>query len=330
MQLRVAFTAADVANTRFALSPLWEVVASVRVLKAPGEHALNRPWYEAASRRLDRSGLDWRLLSDLVPVPTVSIPAFVCPPPVTPAPGIDLELSTMRATPHDLVRDDLDRMREPRTPRLAELYADPQRGLARLADVIAAFWDTALAPYWPRIANLLHGDVLYRARLLAEHGPGHLFNDLDPKISWDGDTLTVARRQVGKDARLAGRGLLLVPSVFTYPRLFSITSERWQPTLRYPPRGIATLWQPTEGVAPEALAAVVGRARASLLAGLDTPAPTKVLAVRTGLTPGGVSQHLTAMRAAGLVSAHRTGRFVLYARTDAGESLVHAAAGGQS
>lgn len=324
MLMRVAFTAADVANTRFALSPLWEVVASVRVLKAPAEHTLHRPWYDAASARLDRSGLDWRLLADLVPVPTVTIPAFVCPPPVTPSPDIDLELSTMRATPHDRVRDDLDRMTGPRTSRLAELHADPERGLARLADVIAAFWDTVLAPYWPRIASLLAGDVLYRARLLAEHGPGHLFNDLDPNVGWDGDTLTVSRRKAPKDATLDGRGLLLVPSVFTYPRLFSITSELWQPTLRYPPRGIATLWERDRTPVPDALAAVVGRARALLLTELEAPAPTKDLAVRTGLTPGGVSQHLTAMRAAGLVSAHRTGRYVLYARTSVAEALVRA------
>lgn len=106
----------------------------------------------------------------------------------------------------------------------------------------------------------------------------------------------------GKDAGLGGRGLLLVPSVFTYPRPFSITSELWQPTLRYPPRGLATLWHRGEEPIPDALAAVVGRAR---------------------------PQHLTATRAAGLVSAHRSGRYVLYARTAAGEALVHAASGGQ-
>lgn len=62
--------------------------------------------------------------------------------------------------------------------------------------------------------------------------------------------------------------------------------------------------------------------RALLLAELAAPASTTDPARRTGLAAGGVSQHLTAMRAAGLVSAHRTGRVVLYARTSVGESLV--------
>ncbi|MEV6774665.1 ArsR/SmtB family transcription factor [Streptomyces syringium] len=70
---------------------------------------------------------------------------------------------------------------------------------------------------------------------------------------------------------------------------------------------------------------MVGRSRAALLAELTAPASTTDLARRTGLTPGGVSRHLTALRTAGLVSAHRVGRRVLYARTRAGETLVTAA-----
>jgi DNA-binding transcriptional ArsR family regulator len=38
----------------------------------------------------------------------------------------------------------------------------------------------------------------------------------------------------------------------------------------------------------------------------------------------GVSRYLTALRDAGLVSAHRAGRSVLYARTSAAESLLAA------
>ncbi|MFD0573635.1 ArsR/SmtB family transcription factor [Kitasatospora gansuensis] len=76
---------------------------------------------------------------------------------------------------------------------------------------------------------------------------------------------------------------------------------------------------------PHALAAVIGRSRAVLLAELDTPASTTDLARRTGITAGGVSQHLTALRAAGLVDAHRSGRYVLYVRTEAAEVLLAAA-----
>jgi hypothetical protein len=76
----------DVARTRFAISPLWEVVASVRVLKGADEHGLHRTWVEQVRPRLAAADLDLSPLFDLVPVPTRSpwagrIPGFICPHP---------------------------------------------------------------------------------------------------------------------------------------------------------------------------------------------------------------------------------------------------------
>jgi DNA-binding transcriptional ArsR family regulator len=104
--------------------------------------------------------------------------------------------------------------------------------------------------------------------------------------------------------------------------VFAKLDDPWQPVLRYPPRGVARLWERDGSTVPEALSAVLGRSRAALLTELDTPASTTDLARRTGLSAGGVSQHLTALREAGLVSAHRTGRYVLYARTGVAEALL--------
>ncbi|MGI5270234.1 ArsR/SmtB family transcription factor [Nonomuraea sp. CA-218870] len=74
--------------------------------------------------------------------------------------------------------------------------------------------------------------------------------------------------------------------------------------------------------APQALAAVLGRTRTRLLAELDQPASTKELAARLDLSEPGANQHLTALHRAGLASAHRTGRYVLYARTAVAETLL--------
>lgn len=324
--LELEFTARDLAYTRFAISPLWEVIAAVRVLKGAG-HPLHRPWSDQAAARLRRSTLDWDLLADLVPVPTRVIPGFVAPPPSTPVPDLDVELATLRATPHARVRRERATIPEIRTASTEVLRDDPATGLAMLCDLIAEFWELTLAPFWPRIRSVAEGDVLYRARRLTEAGTRALFADLDPSVQWADERLLVSHRHVSDTRGLRGRGLLLVPSVFVWPRVFSITTPGWQPTLRYPPRGIATLWERRTVSAPAALAAVLGASRATLLSELDTPASTSDLARRTGLSPGGVSQHLTALRAAGLVNAHRTGRFVHYARTEIGESLLTAGAG---
>jgi hypothetical protein len=137
MTLDLTFTARDLANIRFAVSPLGEVVTSVRVIKDPGSYPLLRPWAEEARRRL--ADVDWALLSDLVPVPTISIAGFTCTPPSTSMPDLELELATMRAAA-SRVRGDLDRVRPPRTARIAALYDDPERGLDRLAAEVTAYW----------------------------------------------------------------------------------------------------------------------------------------------------------------------------------------------
>lgn len=317
--LELAFTAQDIANTRFAISPLWEVVAGVRVLKNPAAHAVLRPWADQVRRRL--ADVDWRLLSDLVPVPTVSIVGFVCPPPSTAVPDLEVELATMRSLAHR-VRDDLDAWGVPRTKRTEALYSDPDQGLEVLSRQISDYWDAAMAPYWPRVAALLEGDVLRRARLLAAGGVQRMLSDLDPAVSWNGHTLRLPNAYVSGVRPLRGLGLLLVPSVFTWPRIFSVTSPPGQPAVRYPPPGIATLWERGDADVPAALAAVLGRTRARLLAELTQPASTRTLAARLRLSEAGTNQHLTALRRAGLCTAHRTGRYVLYARTAVAETLL--------
>nr|BFE79593.1 hypothetical protein GCM10020093_021940 [Planobispora longispora] len=115
------------------------------------------------------------------------------------------------------------------SPRLAVLRENPEAGLERLADVIRGYWAITLAPYWPRIRALLEGDVLHRARQLAEGGADRLLNDLDPAVRWEDDTLFVAHLYVSAIRELGGRGLLLVPSAFVWPRLFSVTTPRGSP-----------------------------------------------------------------------------------------------------
>ncbi|RFU38391.1 ArsR family transcriptional regulator [Actinomadura logoneensis] len=310
--LELTFSADDLAGTRFAISPLWETVAAVRVLKYPDEHALHRRWAEAVRPRLAASGIRLRPLSELVGPRLIA--AFACPPPTSPAPDLDLELAALRRQPHDRVAADRAALGLPPEP-------DPQAGLDRLAETVTRFWDVALAPYWPRVRALLDGDVLHRARLLVSGGAHRLFADLSPGVTWMGDQLNVPRARPDT-VPLDGRGLLLVPSVFAWPKLFSLTVPGWQPLLRYPARGVGTLWEHTEQDAPAALAKILGRSRARLLALLDEPAATGDLARRAGLSAGGASQHLTALRDAGLVSAHRTGRYVLYARTEIAEALL--------
>ncbi|MFF3691186.1 DUF5937 family protein [Streptomyces sp. NPDC002187] len=309
---------------RFAVSPMWEVGPSFRLLSSCSVHPVHRPWLEQVRPRVAAAGLDRGWLAELVP-PSGYVPDFLNPAPAGPAPTLAQELTGILASSPAQVRQDLDRLRHEQGrlgPRSRTLYAEPQAHLARVAEEVETYWELALAPYWARIRTVLDADVFHRARQVAEQGTGHLFNDLHPSVSWNDNALRLARRRPALSRRTAGAGLVLIPSAFTGPGLFTRVTPPEPPQLAYPARGAGSLWEPRRTTGTAAVAAVLGRSRTLLLTELETPASTTELAHRTGLSPAGVSQNLTALRDAGLVSAHRAGRSVLYARTSIADSLL--------
>jgi DNA-binding transcriptional ArsR family regulator len=319
--ITLQLSVADLARTRFALSPLWEVTASIRVLKAPGEHLRHRRWVRAAGARL--RGADLELLFDLIPVPTKGLPAFLAPPPATSTPDLATELAAVRSLAPERVQAGLDML--PTTGAIERFREDPEAGLERLIAAIETYWEAALEPWWPRIRTLCERDLLYRSRILAEGGVQRLFADLAPQITWDsGGTLLIENPLFEIDRTLDGHGLLLVPTVFGGRQIFSLVAEPWQPTVRYPPRGLGMLWAATDQKGAAGLVGVIGATRTSLITALSEPATTTDLAVRCELSPGGVSQQLSLLLRAGLVTRHRVGRRVLYARTLAAEALLSA------
>ena len=318
------FTVADLARMRFAISPAWELVTSLRVLRNPEPAALHLPWVRDAMPVA--AGLDLALAFALTPREGY-IPDFLTPPPPGPTAALEDELADMLATAPDQVRRELRGLfpHGELPARVAAFAAEPARGLEDLAATLQHYWDLTLRAHWPRIRALLDADLTHRAGRLTDGGPDRLFADLHDRVRWAGDRLEVAMLHEAT-VPLRGEGLLLIPSAFTW-RPFAITSPPWQPTLVYPARGIALLWE-RGTAAPDALAAVLGRARAELLSALEAPASTTELAGRLGRSAGGISEHLTALRDAGLVSAARQGRSVLYVRTPVADRLVVSPAGG--
>jgi DNA-binding transcriptional ArsR family regulator len=320
MRAKLAFTADDLALTRFAVSPMWEVVTSFRLLRARAPQAVHRPWLEQVRPRVTAAGLDRGWLAELVPA-TDYLPDFLTPPPGELAPTLAAELDVVRATPAAEVLSDLGFLSGTEGPRRRSLRADVETHLPRIAEEIEAYWELALAPYWAKIRALLDADVFHRARQVAERGTGHLFNDLHTTLSWDDNALRLIQRRCAISREGTGRGLVLVPSAFV-TQVLTWTRTPAPPQLCYPARGTGTLWAHRPVEHADAISAVLGRSRTVLLTELASPASTTDLARRTGISAAGVSQHLTALRDAGMVSAHRAGRSVLYARTAIAESLL--------
>jgi DNA-binding transcriptional ArsR family regulator len=318
--LVIKFGRADLANVRFAISPLVELHRSVLALEEPSARALHLPWIREALPRVKPRHLE--LLRALQPR-NVYTPDFIHPPPSSPIARLEDELEEMLATPPDRVRDEvLVAYPNGEVPAILRPFLDrPETALRKLAEVIRKYWAAVLEAHWPRLQAVLEGDVLYRARQMADGGASRLFADLHPEAWFDGDSLRIEKKW--KDTLvLDGRGLLFVPSAFAWPKLAAITEGPWQPTLLYPARGVGSLWEPVEHASEEALVALLGQRRATVLSALDMPRSTTDLASDLGLSSASISQHLGVLRDAGLVRANRVKRVVLYARTPRGDSLL--------
>lgn len=318
--IRFDFAREDLLRTRFAIAPLIELVAATYVLRLPRRFPEHRAFVDATRPRT--AGLDLDLLYAVAPLGRRAWPNFVAPPPIEPHPDFESELERVAATPPTVLTDDLRRAYPDGMPAaLQALMASPASALATLVEQMRSFWAAALAPWWPRMTDFLGSEIAARARRLVGAGGGSALTDLDPSIVWDGHSLTVAPIPVAsREVALAGRGLLLIPSVLA-PGVWPRWHPPWDPALTYQPPGVGELW--IEG-SPEsdALGNLIGRRRAAILRLLERPGSTRALALRTGWSPGAVSTHLAALRHTGLVARRRQGREVLYSRTETGDALV--------
>jgi DNA-binding transcriptional ArsR family regulator len=307
----------DLGRIRFAFSPAWETVTSLRALGTAADTGLHGRWLRAVRPRLGQA--DMRLLTAVVR-PRGYMPDFLHPFPPRRAPSFEELVAAELAhlAEHPLAQQGPGR--QARLDLLGELIANPAAGLSRIVAELERYWKIALAPYWPRVRSLLDADLAFRLDQLAAGGVQQLLSTLHPLVSIDRDTVRVVKYYEGH-ADLRGRGLLLIPCAFAWPDVIVRTADP-QPALTYAPRGLGRLWETPHPQHRSALGDVLGHTRATLLGQLDLPMTTTQLATLLSLTAPTLNAHLNALQAAGLVSSRRDSRSVLYARTDLGERLL--------
>jgi DNA-binding transcriptional ArsR family regulator len=279
-------------------------------------------WMTAVAPDLPRLDLD----SLFAVVTRDYSPDFLSPPPSRPVTDIAGDLARVRGAPAGQVEQELRQLliRQPGRRRAADVLAmlrDPLAARDRLADLVESAWQVLVAPWWPRLRDVLETDVAFQGRRLADAGIAALFASFRPHLRWDGEALRIPLRAASFERSLDGRGLLLMPAVFHHVGVGLMIDPPWQPTLIYAARGAGTVWQPVSGERP-ALVALLGRTRAAVLDGLAEPTSTSGLARRCGVPISSTSEHLTVLRNAGLVSTRRTGRTLTHRRTALGKALV--------
>ena len=332
MAIKIHLTSDDLAETRFAFSPIWELGMSLyKPMRDPSKHALHLPWVQEAKQAI--AGRDLSVLFAVVPPmgldPSVHayIPDFLTPTPQTPFPQFEEELEQVAQTSPERISDELGHMiasiGDVRVPDLTEeIHRDPTPFLGRLVEQMRDYWKLTIEAHWPRIRALHEADVTYRARQLALGGAELLFADLHPSVSWSAEDLVIDKA-MHEDVNPGGRGLVLIPAVFDWPGIAVLVGKDLQPTLSYSPRGIAEIWdEPEDARGDGAMDDLIGGTRADILRVLTVPMTTSELAHRLHLTPAAVSQQLGVLRRAGVVDARRQGREVYSELTPSGARLL--------
>ncbi|MFF0298173.1 ArsR/SmtB family transcription factor [Kitasatospora sp. NPDC004614] len=326
MTLRFRLGLADLAGTYFTCSPLQETVLSLRMWTHPGQYPHGaafeamRPAFEALPAA--------PLLRALV-ASNKYVPDFMTPRPSVPFPDFAAELAVVRSFEPARLRRELEITFLPHDraiPPLLAAYDDrPAELIQLIADALEQYWTRVLEPnWWPRARSVLHADIVHRARVLAERGAAGLFADLDHRLRWTDGVLTIDRNWGDGDLDIVvdRRGLALLPTCFARGAITAIGPDL-TPSISYLARGQGNLTGPADPPpAPQALEQLLGTPKARLLTLLQEPTATTELAVRLGVTPGAVSQHLSVLHATRLVTRARHGRRVLYARSPLAEQLL--------
>lgn len=343
MGIRIETDVSTLARSRFAISPAFDIVATLRGRQSS---ALRHPrhWYGRAHARLDAWTMD--LLNALVPADTPYVPDFLTPQPRQPRETRDGMVAAIASTPTAEVTSQLDhlftgrqvqasfaramggeaayrRWRRRPSPQVQELLdAGDEVVAVEAAAAMGRFFDAALADDWPRVAAVLDADIAYRSEVTARQGIAATLDTFGSDLHWNGERLSYPSRfDVTVD--WADDGLVFVPcAAHVEPILFRIDPPH-SPLVMYAARGTATLWNPPElNGQGEQLRELLGGTRLSLLRHLGTPHTTAALAQVDGHATATVSYHLGVLRRAGLATRRRSGRSVVYRRTALGEALL--------
>ena len=327
--ITIPLTSEDLTKVRLSPSPLWETVTSFGVLLHHGRDTVHTPWAVRARRVLpgtDLSALVAAMCNER------ACPDFLSPPPDASAATFEEELERLRATPPEVVFEEVEALVRiekesfdlaPEKEQMLQTYLkDPEGSLKKLIEALRRYHELAISPYWPRMREHLEGDTIKRGQALAIGGVETLLSGLGPKAHYREGTIELEKPyEMVVDP--AGRGITLVPCVFVWPRVEVLIQPGYRPTLAYGPRGVANLWTSSPPPNGTALEAALGDSRASVLKSLHPlPATTTELSRRLNLAPAAVSAHLSRLKTAGLVEPHRSGRKVFYRLSYAGESLL--------
>src|SRR5262249_3857349 len=187
----------DLLQSRFAISALGETIEAAHAIANPPAAAGYARWLGGQRETLQRVAREHDLRPLFALVPSCSyMPDFLMPLPQTPVGELQAELAEVRATPAARARAEIEHCLSRRGP--VERDVEPQLRsrdvVERLAGQVEALWEAFLAPWWPRIRDVLDRDIQRRSHALASGGLAGVFEGLEPLITLEGRRLLVRHR----------------------------------------------------------------------------------------------------------------------------------------
>lgn len=316
--LRLWLTSADLTRIRFAdrLHPAGTVLIAGQALRQPAV-AASLP---ALARRAATAAPELRPLHHLTPSQGF-VPDFMTP--LSGSASIEDGLEAIRSTPAKRIRAEVSAAyaHVPVSAARRRFAAADPEVLETLLAAMRSYFHHVLAPDWQALNRTHRRVVGEAARRYAFSGADGVLAGLHPGIRWRAPALEVDTWQDG-EARLDGQGLILLPSPFAGPR----------PRVLVAPDQPALVVYPVEPTAPpdsapatsDALISLFGRTRGAVLIHAARPGrhTTSTIARQVGISVSSSSEHLAALRAAGLVSSRRDGGAMVHRATAVCRDLV--------
>lgn len=339
--LRIHFGAADLARTRVAtIGPVAETVFGLRALRP----AMNSNGFALWRRRaVEMLTPRIRSLGQLYPATGHALDLVSLVGDVT---TIEEVVAKIPEIADHHLRKEIEPIVNGRPAMwIRELAGGSPTARANLATAVAEFYDVAIAPYWPRVRAALESERFSRARSFLDGGVDLCIATLGEFARWRPPVLMIFRdrlpspaRELGPESKavsklitydyhLDGRGLVLLPSVFTERPELVVSNDDGGVMLIYPAlRSTAEIVKvfASPNMPNPLLAPMLGRARAAVLEAVASkPEITSgELAGQVGISLASASEHVAVLRRGGLISSRRDRNRVHHVLTAAGQSLV--------
>lgn len=316
---RLVLSPVAVARTRFAWSPLAELLGALHWVQKPIRARGHVPWLVTAAAEL--SPADRTLLT--AAVPGTAVPPFLLPTGSSGGSVYQDLAEVQRASPETVLaqyrRLYPDGLPDPLAP-LADAFVPT---VQELVAAMARAWHLLVEPALAAVQSCISAELRARERSVAHEGLAATVDRMSDALSWCGDSMLVAAGG-SDDLVVAPGGLRLLPSVLV--ETVRLVADAGVVTVLYPAHGRRTVWDSPYEAAPigvdAALSSLLGPQRARIVAELVWPRGTTALARRLGLSAGVVSRHLSVLEAAGLVRRTRDGRRIVCSLTSTGADLV--------